>query len=403
MNIKIERLGHLGDGVAAGPVYAARTLPGELIEGKVEDGRISKPKIIEPSVSRRKAPCTHYNSCGGCSLLHATDDFVADWKRDVVVSALAAKGVTAEIEALETSPEATRRRAVFSGRRLKSGSRVGFHARGSDQVSDVNNCIVVAPEILAKLDALRDLTTLAATRKSEVSLAVTSSESGLDVDVSTERELDRDSLLKATDLAEKHDLARLSWQSEVIVTRRPPFEQFGVAHVVPPPGAFLQATKHGEAALVAAVQDAVGAAARIVDLFAGCGTFSLPLARHAEVLAVEHDQGMLDALHAGWRKAQELKSVRVESRDLFRRPLLAEELNAFDAIVLDPPRAGAGNQMSKVAESDVGAVASVSCNPVTFARDAALLVGAGFALNWVRVIDQFRWSPHVEIAAKFTR
>ena len=180
-------------------------------------------------------------------------------------------------------------------------------------------------------------------------------------------------------------------------------QRFGKALVAPPPGAFLQATAEGEAALLAAVREAVGPAKRIADLFAGCGTFALPLAEQAEVLAVEGEAAMVAAMDRGWREAQGLHKVVSLTRDLFRRPLLPDELKLFDAVVIDPPRAGAAAQIAELAQSTVKVVAAVSCNPVTFARDARVLVDAGFNLDWVQVVDQFRWSGHVELAAKFSR
>jgi len=177
----------------------------------------------------------------------------------------------------------------------------------------------------------------------------------------------------------------------------------GRAQVVPPPGGFLQATAHGQAALVAAVRAAVGDVTRVADLFAGCGTFALPLAQGAEVLAVEGDRAMLAALEAGWRGAPGLRPVRVTARDLFRAPLEGPELAGFDAVVIDPPRAGASAQARALAAAGPARIASVSCNPSTFARDAKVLVAGGYRLDWIAIVDQFRWSTHVELAASFTR
>ena len=184
--------------------------------------------------------------------------------------------------------------------------------------------------------------------------------------------------------------------------RTPPVQRFGAAKVTPPPGAFLQATPHGEAALVTAVREAVGEARHVIDLFAGCGTFSLPLADQAEVHAVEGDAAMTAALDHGWRMSTGLKPVTTEARDLFRRPLLPDELAKTDAVVIDPPRAGAEAQIAEIVKAMPPVLAYVSCNPVTFARDAAVLIAAGYTLNWVQVVDQFRWSSHVELAAQFT-
>ena len=403
MNHLIERLGHLGDGIAPGPVYVARALPGEEVAGDIAGGRIAAPKILKPSPDRVAAHCAHYKSCGGCGLMHASDGFVENWKSGVVREALAAQGLPAPIRGVATSPPGSRRRAVFSGRRLKSGPVVGFHARASETVVGVPDCRLVHPDLLAVIPALRELTGLLGSRKGELRFWATLSRGGVDVEVEGGRDVDGPLRMALARIAEQFDLARLSAGGDVIVTRRAPVQSFDGIAVEPPPGAFLQATEDGETALRRAVLEAVGNARRVADLFAGCGTFALPLARGAEVLAVEGEPALLDALDRGWRQAEGLKSVRTEVRDLFRRPLEPDELARFDAVVIDPPRAGAEAQTSRLAEARVPRIAAVSCNPVTFARDAKLLVDAGYSLRWVEVVDQFRWSPHVEIAAAFDR
>lgn len=398
----IERLGHLGDGIAPGPVYAARCLPGEVVEGARVGDRLEEVRIVTPSPDRVAPPCRHYRACGGCALQHASDGFVAAWKRDVVRAALAAQGLTPEIGAVATSPGASRRRAVFAARRTKAGALAGFHGRASDVIAEVPGCTLLDPALLAGLPVARDLAMAGASRKGSLAVSVTVSETGLDVAVSGGKPADGALLAQLAALAGKHDLARLAWEGEVVATRRPPVQRFGGVAVVPPPGAFLQATSGGEAALVAAVTAAMGGARRIVDLFAGCGTFALPLARRAEVHAVEGSADMLAALDRGWRTATGLRRVTTEARDLFRRPLMADELSRFDAAVIDPPRAGAAAQTAALAGARVPLIAAVSCNPVTFARDAAVLVAAGYRLNGVQVVDQFRWSTHVELAATFS-
>lgn len=256
---------------------------------------------------------------------------------------------------------------------------------------------------MALFPVLGEIVQIGASRKGEVTLTVTRAEGGADVAVSGAKPLDAALRLDLAGLVERAGLARLAWEGEVIALRVPPAQRFGAARVVPPPGAFLQATPEGEADLLAAVRDAVGPAHRLADLFAGCGTFALPLAERAEVHAVEGEAAMLTALDSGWRQAAGLKRVTVETRDLFRRPLLADELRGFDAVVIDPPRAGAEAQMAELARSTVPVIAAVSCNPVSFARDARLLVQGGYRLDWVQAVDQFRWSPHVELAARFTK
>lgn len=401
MPFEILRLGHLGDGVAEGPVYASRVLPGEVIEGEIAGGRIVRPKIVTPSPDRVSAPCRHYKSCGGCALQHASDRFVEKWKAEVVRQALAAQGLEAPVRKVVTSPAASRRRATFSGRRLKSGPVVGFHAPASDALTAVPDCRLLSPEVMAGLPALEALVAMLGSRKGEMRLAVTATDTGLDVDAMGGRPLNRADWEALAELARAHDLARLAVEGELVVERRPPQMHFEGVAVVPPSGAFLQATASGEAALLAGVREAVGDAARIVDLFAGCGTFTLPLARTAEVHAVEGEAGLLAALDEGWRKANGLKKVTTEVRDLFRRPLLPDELAGAEAVVIDPPRAGAESQTRALSDAQVPVIAFVSCNPQTFARDAKILMDAGYELEWIDVIDQFRWATHIELVARF--
>lgn len=403
MSLTIERLGHHGDGIAAGPVFVPRTLPGEVVEGTVEAGRLAQPKILTPSPDRVAAPCPHYRTCGACALQHASDAFVARWKAGVVRAALAAQGLEAPIHGIATSPPRSRRRAVLHGRRLKGGPVVGFHGRAPDSLVAVPGCLVLTPAIMAGMPALEALTSLAASRRTTVDLAVTDTDSGLDVAVSGAHPLDPGRRVAAAGIAGQHDLARITWNGETVAQTQAPILRFGPATVTLPPGAFLQATRPGEAALLSAVSEAVREARAVVDLFAGCGTFALPLSRNAAVHAVEGDAGLLAALEHGGRHAEGIRRVTVELRDLFRNPLGPDELGRFDAAVIDPPRAGARAQTEAIAASRLSRLAAVSCNPVTFARDARLLAAAGFRLDRVQVVDQFRWSTHVELAAAFVR
>ncbi len=399
MSLIIESLTHLGAGRASDGTLVPRTLPGEEVALR-EDGT---PQILTPSSLRVSPPCRHFKTCGGCALQHAGDDFVAEWKQQVVARALSAHGLEPVFRAMHTSPPRSRRRAKFAGRRTKSGAMVGFHARASDVLVAVPDCQLVTPGLLAGIPMLEALTVMAASRRGEVALTVTESAAGLDVLIQTDQPLTDQLRIDLAVFAQNHRLARLTWMDETVVTIRPPVQVLGPATVTPPPGAFLQATQDGEAALSAAVKEIVGRAHRVVDLFAGSGTFSLPLSVAAEVWAIEGDAAMTTALDKGWRGAQGLKKVTATSRDLFRRPLEPDELKGWDVAVLDPPRAGAAAQVATIADSTVNRVAMVSCNPVTFGRDVAALVAAGFTVDWVQVVDQFRWSPHVEMVAALTR
>ncbi|WP_095587786.1 class I SAM-dependent RNA methyltransferase [Actibacterium ureilyticum] len=403
MKLTIERLGHHGDGIAPGPVFVPRTLPDEVVEGAVEDGRMAQPSVVTPSPDRVRPPCPHFRGCGGCALQHASDVFVEAWKAAAVTAALMAQGLDVPIAGVVTSPPRSRRRAVLSGRRTKKGALVGFHARASDTIVAIPDCELLRPELIAAIPALEQMVVAGASRKGEVSITITLSEAGLDIAATGGKDMDRALFSALAGLAEQGDWARLSWNGDVVVTRKPPTQRFGPARVVPPPGAFLQATAHGQQVLTDAVLAAADGAVRVVDLFAGCGTFSLPLAQLAEVHAVEGSAEMTQALEQGWRQAQGLKAVTVAARDLFRRPLLPDELNRFDMAVLDPPRAGAEAQVDQIARSDLQKLVMVSCNPQSFARDARRLADAGFTPGPVTVVDQFRWSPHIELVCSFLR
>lgn len=406
MRVTVERIGHLGDGIARGPegpLFVAQVLPGEVVEGDPQGDRLTGVRIVTPSPGRVRPPCAHARTCGGCLMQHASDAFVAGWKQAVVQGALAGQGLEAPLRPILTSPARSRRRATLAGRKTKGGALLGFHARGSDLILSVPQCQLLHPDLVATFPALQALVIAGGSRTTELDLTVTRSLSGPDVVVTGGKPLDAMLRLDLARLAEAHGLSRLTWGEETVALRVAPLQRFGRALVTPPPGAFLQATAEGEAALLDAVIDALGPARRVADLFAGCGTFALPLAERAEVHAVEGDAAMAAALDKGWRQAEGLRKVTVETRDLFRRPLEPDEFKGIDAVVIDPPRAGAEAQTAALARSGVPVIAAVSCNPITFARDARTLVAAGYRIDWVQVVDQFRWSSHVELAARFSR
>ncbi|SPJ23144.1 class I SAM-dependent RNA methyltransferase [Palleronia abyssalis] len=403
MRLTVERLGHKGDGIAPGPVFVPRALPGEVVEGGVTGDRMEAPVIVERSDARVAPDCPHYDRCGGCSLMHAADPFVGRWKIDVVKQAMAARDLPAPVVGIATSSPRSRRRAVFTGRRTKGDVIVGFHTRRSTDVTAVDQCRVVTPRILDALPALETMTARLAKAKSDLSIQVIDGPAGLDVAVTGCASPDRSILTDLVALAGKAGFARLSVAGEPVLTDRAPYLSLAGVPMTPPPGAFVQATAHAEAALLACVSRALGDARRVVDLFAGCGTFALPVSRRCDLHAVEGDAAMTEALQTAWRKAKGHRPLTAETRDLFRDPLIASELDRFDAAIIDPPRAGAEAQCRELAQSRVPHIAAVSCNPISFARDAAILIEGGYALEWIRVIDQFRWSTHVELAAAFHR
>lgn len=401
----ITRLGHHGDGIAQGtdgPLFAPRTLPGETVTGDVLGDRIIAPKIVTPSTDRVAPPCPHYKRCGGCALQHAADPFVVDWKAGIVRDTLARAGITAEIAGVETSPPNSRRRAALSGVKTKKGAQVGFHVAGGPGVVEIPDCRLLTPALIAALPVLEQITRLAATRGGEVTLHVTDTLTGTDLAIEGAKPFGRDEMLALAPLAVH--FARITWNGEPALQQTPPQIGLGRARVTPPPGAFLQATQAGQAALSARAVEILTGATRILDLFAGCGTFTFPLAEIAPVHAVEGERPLITALTQGRDYAKGLKAITTEARDLFRNPILPEDLTKFDAAIIDPPRAGAQAQVEQLVKApNIHTIAFVSCNPGTFARDAATLTGAGFRMGPVTVVDQFRWSPHVELIAPFHR
>ncbi|GGA18026.1 class I SAM-dependent RNA methyltransferase [Neptunicoccus cionae] len=404
--LTIETLGSQGDGVGTldgTEIFAAYTAPGETVSGELVGDRLENVRILDPAPIRVKAPCRHFKTCGGCATQHIRGDFLADWKRGIVDTALKRQGIEATFRETVTSPPNSRRRAVFTGKRTKSGAMLGFHARSSDQLVAIETCTLLDPEILNGFNGLKSLVQLAATRKGSVRLSVSTSLGGLDVDLTEAKPMDTGIMQDVVKIAHDSGFARVFWNGEIVLERQPAQQEFGGAFVTPPNGAFLQATAHGEAALWDSISEIVGKSKSVLDLFAGCGTFSLPLARTAEVVAIESSQPMLDAMDRGWRQAIGLKKLRTVQRDLFRNPLLSDEFKAYDAVVMDPPRAGAKEQTRHIADSGVTKIAFVSCNPATFARDARTLLDGGFSLEWVQVVDQFLWSGHCELVAHFSR
>ena len=406
MSYRIDRLGHLGDGVAQGPdgpIFATGVLPGEEVDGTLQGDRLLDPKIVTPSTDRVKPPCRHARSCGGCQLQHAADPFVARWKEEVVRTALAGQGLTAPFHPMAISPAHARRRATLSARRTKGGVLLGFHAKGSDTITPIPDCQLLHPALIAAFPGLEALVALGGSRSVELQLMVTVTRGGVDVVVTGGKPLlDGTARLELSRIVEVHAFSRLTWDGETVALRDRPAQSIGRATVVPPAGAFLQATAEGEAALLSGVSEALGPQRRVVDLFAGIGTFALPLAETMEVHAVEGDRDMIAALDLAARHTQNLHRLSSEVRDLFRRPLEPDDLKGFTAAVIDPPRAGAEAQTACLARSGLKVIAAVSCNPITFARDAKVLVAAGYRLDWVQVVDQFRWSTHVELVSRFS-
>ncbi len=402
---KIERLSWQGDGVATvrnEDVFVPYALPGEVATGDIANGVCTDVRILEPVPARIKPVCRHFKKCGGCILQHANDTLLADWKTQLVQDTFALNYIETTFRPIQVSPPGSRRRAVFSARRTKKSAEIGFHKRNSDILIDLLECPLIHPQIMQGFDAFREIAKLGCSRKTEIRIGATVSENGLDVDITEAKDLEPKQTEALAHLAAANGFARISWNNEVLAQLKPPTQKFGPAHVIPPAGSFLQATPQGEQALVAASLETLSGCKRVLDLFSGSGTFALPLSQHSEVHAIEFVPEMLAALTTGWRQAVGTKDVTTETRDLFYRPLLLDELKAFDGVVIDPPRAGALEQTKVLAQSDIKKISIISCHPATFARDAKTLINGGYTMDWVQVVDQFRWSSHVELVGQFT-
>lgn len=398
----IARLGAQGDGIATGEggeVYIPFTLPGETVTAARQKDRATLMSVIEASPLRIDPACRHFTECGGCALQHFEAEAYRQWKREKVVQALKGKGIACEVGALVPCEPHTRRRVTFSARRTDTGMLLGFVRALSSEIIPIEECPISLPVIVASLDRLRRLADLICATPKAFHMTVTVTASGLDVAVHDSGKLGDNQRRVASNFVMAEGLARLSVDGEIIVEPKKPVVQFGSVAVAVPPGAFLQATEAAEQTMASLVGQHLSRAKRVADLFAGCGSFALRLAAKAEVHAVEGDAPALAALDRASRFSSGLKRVTSERRDLFRRPLTFKELNTFDGLVFDPPRAGAEDQSKQIARSDVPLVAAVSCNPVTLARDLRILLDGGYALKSVTPIDQFLWSAHVEAVA----
>jgi 23S rRNA (uracil1939-C5)-methyltransferase len=410
--LSVARLGQRGDGVAptpGGDVFVPYALPGETVRAVRDGDRAQIVEIITPAESRIAAICPLFTRCGGCVAQHIEPSLYSAWKRQQVVTALSRAGITAPVAEIVDGHGAGRRRVTFHARREGDdrqglGMLVGFMVARSHDLIAVPACPVLAPS-LARAPAVAQLLAnrLGGSNK-PLDIQITASEAGLDVDIRGHGPAAEKLRLSLTEAAERLDLARLAMHGEIVVERRPPQQRMGKAMVAPAPGGFLQATVAGEEAIAALVLAALPAKVkRVADLFAGCGPFSFRLAERAQVHAVESDQTALLALTRAAGTTQGLKPIATETRDLFRRPLLEHELDAFDAVVLDPPRAGAEAQVRRLAAAKTRTVVYVSCDVGSFARDAAILIAGGYALEAVTPVDQFRYSAHIELVGVFRR
>jgi len=393
----IERIAARGDGVTADGRHVAGGVPGDHV---LADG------TLVPGPNRAEPVCRHFGKCGGCQLQHVSEAALADFVQGRVVGALEGQQVAAgEVLPALLSPPQSRRRAALTALKIGRQVALGFNAAQSNQIVDMRMCPLLVSELFALVAPIRTLLDGIAPQRRPVKVKLQMLDQGAEVVLEGVRAEGLDAAMALQDFAGDHALARLAIDQgdglETVWQPEPPTAHFGTIGVEVPPFAFLQATAAGQAALVEAVRDAIGDAAAVADLFAGVGTFALSVQAGRKVYAAEGARDAIAALTGAANRARAL--VATEHRDLFRRPLVPAELDRFGAVILDPPRAGAEEQVKQIAASSVPAIAYVSCNPASFARDAKLLVQGGYRLDWVRPVGQFRWSTHVELAGRFSR
>lgn len=418
MELIVEALGAKGDGLGSAdgrPLFLPQTVPGDRVLARVtgERGGGFKGEVIEllePGPNRAEPPCPFFGPCGGCALQHMEDGAYAAWKAEQLTVALARKDLVPEVlNPLRRVAPGHRRRITWSAVKTAHGLQLGYFTRESHHITDVDACLLVVPALQALLAPLRLALEEVLWIQEEARLTATLCDTGIDLLIDSRHLVTLEDRELLAGFAESADLARLSWtdgkdEPTPLAHRRDPILTFGGVAVVPPPGGFTQPTAEGEAILVELVMAAVPAGAETAaDLYAGCGTFTFPLAERLQVYAAEGAEDSLAALAAAARRSDRAQRIQAEVRDLARFPVLADELDGGDVVVFDPPRGGAREQAAEIAASDVPTVIAVSCNPTTFARDARILVDGGYRLKSATPIDQFPWSGHLELVAVFQR
>jgi 23S rRNA (uracil1939-C5)-methyltransferase len=406
----IDHVGHFGDGVAmagGSSVYVPYALGGETVEVAPVPGHPDRRRLsqIDHTSPERVTPfCPHFGVCGGCAIQHWNTERYRAWKRELVVETLAQAKIQTEVFPLIDAHGLGRRRITLHARMgTHEVLKVGFAAAGSHDIVPVDRCPILDPGLHGALDVAWALAEPLISSAKPLDIQITATDSGLDVDMRGSGPLPAAMIAKLSGVAEQHRLARLTRHGELVLMRQSPTIRIGAAQLTLPPGSFLQATVAGEEALAALVTAHCTAAKNIADLFCGVGPFALRLATKSKIAAFDSDAGAVMALQKAAQATAGLKPVKADMRDLFRRPLMPQELRDYDAIVLDPPRQGANAQVQQLAASKVPVVVSVSCNVATFARDARILLDGGYRIEGVTPVDQFRHTPHVELVARFRR
>jgi 23S rRNA (uracil1939-C5)-methyltransferase len=408
--LRIDHVGQRGDGVSFADgqnLFVPYTLPGEGVEAGPVAGHPDRRHLIrieQPSPQRIAPFCRYFGGCGGCAIQHWEPEAYRAWKRAIVIETLDHAGIACEVAPLVDAHGAGRRRITVHARRGDDGVlRTGFAEAASHAIVAIEDCPILDPGLRGALGAARALAGALQPAGKPLDIQITAASNGLDVDVRGSGPLTPALIATLSGIAQQHGLARLTRHGELVLMRTPPTIEIGSVRVALPPGSFLQATVAGEETLAALVAAHCKKAKHIADLFCGVGPFALRLAEKARISAFDSDAGAVTALAKAVTSASGLKPIKAETRDLFRRPLMPQELRDYDTVVFDPPRQGAQAQVKQLAASKIATVIAVSCNAATFARDARVLIDGGFHIEGVTPVDQFRHTPHVELVARFSR
>jgi len=406
ITVNIKAIGRRGEGIVRigeDTVFVPHVLPGEEALIAVEGERGNVVRLLRESAERTAPFCPHFGRCGGCQLQHWQEEPYRAWKRGLVETAFRNRDIEATIDPLVDAHGRGRRRVVLHVRYEGGRARAGFMEARSHRLLDLDLCPILEPALQRAPDIARELGQVFIRATKTLDVQITASEQGLDCHIKGPRSFTLDQRMDLAEIAARLELARVTFNRELVVEHRTPVITMGRAIVPLPEASFLQATQEGEQVLASLALEMLGEAARIADLFCGVGPFALRLAERAAVHAVDGDGRAVAAMMAAARHVPGLKPLTSETRDLFKRPLIAQELSQFDAVLFDPPRAGAEMQAGMLAQSRVPVVVAISCDPATLARDAAILINGGYRLRRVVPVDQFKWSAHVETVASFER
>ena len=403
----IDTLGHQGDGVvqaANGRIFVPFALAGERVETAKSSGHRKIVEIIETSDDRIEPVCQHFGTCGGCQVQHLGHAPYIAWKRQLVVDALGSADINVPVAPVMSFPYDRRRRVVFSATHTSSDMLLGFVQKSTHNVVAISECPVITDAISSTLEVIKRVIRPILPAKGTTSIHVLDSDNGLDIYLETQGKLAEKPRQSAIRIALAENIARLSFGDETLIETRRPKLTMGTAEVCVPPGLFVQAVSSAEQAMAKLVSDHLKSCKQVADLYCGAGTFALRLAENSTVMACESNQSAINALDEAWRNTGgKLKLIRTEKRDLHARPVMAEELKKIQGVVFDPPRAGAQPQVQQLARSKVKKIAAVSCNPSSLAQDLKVLIASGFKIKSIHPIDQFVYTPHIEVVALLER